>query len=292
MPLHVFRPLTQGAYECTFIRRNQITLGNTSDTYATTINNLFLNSFIYTTTNSGISKKFPNATSFPYCTFGEIKITISHLTPICINTIGTTATDLAQFQITPYMIGGVYDDGQFGTVNCKGTYNDFVTNNILQTTSPTGGDIIKANKCFTLSAGQTYTYNKKFPNPPGRFYYKTPTQLDINNVIYFPTDVPKPSSSNYIIDPFVPKERFASIPQSPENPIISIAMQWYDALNASTNKPRLQASAMIETELQMTFYTDSDTVSWVPNNYAIPLTKTTWIDATAPQTQRPVFYRQ
>lgn len=292
MPLHVFRPFTLGSYECTFVRRNQITIGNITDEDGVTINNVFLNSFVYSPANNNISRKFPIGDTFKYCTFGELKIKISHLTPICINTIGTSATDLAQFQITPYMIGGIMDDGQFGRIRCGGTYQEYVKNNILSTTAPIGVDILRSPKCFTLSAGQIYEYKKRIPNPPGRFFYKTPQNFDSNSIYYLPCDEPVGESSTTEISPFVPKNLYASIPQSPNFPIICIAMQWYDALNDSTNKPRLKASAMLESELQMTFYTDSDSLSYSSRNVGIPLAKTTWTEVNGPNKLRPNFYRE
>lgn len=291
MPLHVFRPLTQGSYECTFVRRNQITIGSITDEQGTTINNLILNSFLISQGKGGLSPKYPIGNNFTFCTFGKLTIKISHIVPICINTIGTTATDLAQFQITPYLIGGIFDDGEFGEIQVKGSYNHFIHDNILTTQAPQGSDILKAPKCFTLSAGQIYTYEKDIPNPPGRFYYKTPQLFNNENVYILPSDSTSGTGDTFKVKPFVPQKNYASIPQSPHFPIITLGMQWFDALDSSTNKPRLFASAMLETELQMTFYTDSDTITWRENNNTIELEKVVWIEENGPIRRQPNFYR-
>lgn len=299
MPLHVFRPLTQGSYECTFVRRNQITFGNTTDDYAIMINNMFLNSLIHDPFNIKTSSKYPMAATFEYCTFGKLKVKISHLTPICINTIGTTATDLAQFQITPYLIGGIFDSGQFGKINVHSSYSyaEFLQNNVVKTRNPQGQDVFRANKCFTLSTGQIYEYERNIPNPPGRFYYSTPTVFSDTSVHILPMDIynGNPIEGKHIT-PFVSKKLYNSFPQTEKVPIIAFALQWYDVLNQSTNKPRLQASAIIETELQMTFYTNDDSLNFVASNatskpYIISWKNLQTISATD-QIRPPNFYRR
>lgn len=295
MPLHVFRPLRQGSYECTFTRRNQITIPSINEITALAINNVFLNPYIWSPAHSGYSNKFPSA-NFKYMTFGTLTVKISHIVPICINTIGTTATDLAQFQITPYLLGGIFSEGQNNSITINATYNEsnLLANNVIETTSPAGNALLQADKLFTLSAGQTYTYTKDIPNPPGRFYWQVPKDYTTNEY-YLPADIPLYNTANISpnMQSFVSKANlYHSIPQSPDYPIIALAMQWFDILNASTNKPRLQASAMIESELQITFYTDSDQRVTNSANYSIPLVSNTWAKILAQSQYRPNFYRK
>ncbi len=259
-----------GVYHARFTKRHWVTipgLNNTDSTKSLIINTMLLDPLVhrlkllsngYAPSNIRCSFKWPSPGCFPFCKFNKLDVHLSRFVP-AIKTTGGNATvnDMTLFQTSPYLLvaqGHRGFKGQYQVDTKEYTAQKLMETNCLPCTD---ADIDMWPVVNTLGIGGEFHFSKTFPCPPTRYYYQNPPNLFHNNktIRYLPHD--EVANKNVItsyMGNFMPNYQ----PPAHDDVCLAIAMPRLHVLDKSTNKTNVYGSCIIETCLDVTFFTCPD----------------------------------
>lgn len=229
--------------------------------------------------------------AFPYCIYHNTRIRLSHFIPLQKSLQGTTATDVTAFNIAPYMYIARDTTGFVPKiVGADNIGHKQALNQSVRTPStpfwPTDKTdywegLLSLQDVTTMGSGAVWEVNIPCPQPLNRLMWSSP-QFNKNSLTYLPMDICTAGTEVLHADSCRRYTAIETIPGTPPTTItvtnsemlppkydrgaIALFLPHIEPISDSENIIKMMGHVLLETELNMTMFSNPDGYQGVNSN--------------------------